>query len=299
MTVSGIDVASYQTTTYSTAGLAFVFAKATEGTSYVNPHYSGQVAHGRAAGLVVGHYHFADGGDAVAEAKHFLATVQLKRGDLIAYDWEDTRASQAERDAWIAYVRQHAPGYRIVLYCNLSFWKSRDTENNAADGLWIADPDAPAGHPRVTHAWVFHQYSETGGIDHNVASFATVAALRAWAGVAVPKPPIKPPTTPAKPPAAKPHVSLAHIIHAARTDPHAKQGHTTYAAEVRIVEAALRAEGLISAKYASDGSFGSLTVKGYGKWQAKLHYTGTAANGIPGHDSLVKLGAKHGFTVGA
>jgi hypothetical protein len=99
-------------------------------------------------------------------------------------------------------------------------------------------------------------------------------------------------TAPAKPP-AKPKVSLAHLIYAAKHDPAAAQGHTSYRAEVLLVEKALKAEGLLASQYV-DGSFGSLTVAAYAKWQRHLGYTGADANGTPGQTSLSKLGAKHG-----
>lgn len=191
---AGIDVASYQSTTYSTAGLSFVFAKATESTSYVNPHYAGQIAHGRAAGLVIGHYHFGHHGNGAAQADYFLAHADLKPGDIIAYDWEEGSTTQADRDEWMTRVKAKAPGHRVILYCNKDFWRSRDTESYAGDGLWIADPNSPAGKPGITHAWVFHQYSETGGMDHNVANFPSVAALRTWAaGSSAPAPTPTPP----------------------------------------------------------------------------------------------------------
>jgi hypothetical protein len=285
---AGIDVSSYQSTPFVTKGLSFAFVKATESTGYRNPHYEAQVAHARSAGLVVGHYHFAHGGNAVAQAEYFLAVAQLKAGDVIAYDWEEAHTSQADRDAWIKHVKANRPGHKVVVYCNKAFWKARDTENFAADGLWIADPDRPAGKPAIEHPWVFHQYSTAGGVDHDVANFPSVEALREWAGLDRPKPP-----------ATKPHVSLAHVIAAARTDPHATQGHQSHPNDVKPVEAALVAEKLLDAAHAHDGSFGSLTVHAYAKWQERLGFTGAAANGIPGHESLAKLGAKHGFTVGA
>lgn len=290
---AGIDVSSYQSTTYDTKGLSYVFVKATESTGYRNPRYDAQVAHARAAGVVVGHYHFAHHGNAEAQADFFLAVAQIKAGDVIAYDWEESHTTQADRDAWVKRVKDKRPGVKVVLYCNKAFWKGRDTENNAADGLWIADPDRPAGKPDIDHPWVFHQYSTAGGIDHDVANFPSVEALREWAGLEKPKPPVK------KPSVAKPHVSLAHVIAAARTDPHASQGHQSHPNDVKPVEAALVAEKLLDAAHAHDGSFGSLTVKAYAKWQAHLGFEGDAANGIPGHQSLVKLGEKHGFTVGA
>jgi peptidoglycan hydrolase-like protein with peptidoglycan-binding domain len=105
------------------------------------------------------------------------------------------------------------------------------------------------------------------------------------------------PVKPAKPPTpAKPRVSLAHVVYAARHDPAAAQGHTSHRAEVLLVEKALKAEGLLAAGYV-DGSFGSLTVDAYKAWQKRLGYTGTAADGIPGKTSLSKLAARHGFTV--
>jgi len=101
--------------------------------------------------------------------------------------------------------------------------------------------------------------------------------------------------TPAKP-STKPTVSLAHVVAAARKDPAAAQGHTTYKAEVLLVEKALATEKLLAALYV-DGSFGTKTLSAYASWQRKLGYTGSSADGIPGKTSLTRLGDKHGFTV--
>jgi hypothetical protein len=95
---------------------------------------------------------------------------------------------------------------------------------------------------------------------------------------------------------AKPKVSLAHVVYAAKHDPAAAQGHTSHKDEVLLVEKALKAEGLLASGYV-DGSFGSLTVSAYKAWQKRLGYTGSAADGIPGKTSLSKLAARHGFTV--
>lgn len=209
MSVLGVDVSSYQSETYSTAGLAFVFVKATESTNYTNPHYAGQVQHARAAGLVVGHYHFGRSGNGVTEADYFLSKISLKAGDILALDWEDSRMTQAERDAFIDRVKQRAPGHKVVLYCNVDFWTHVDTDNGGhADGIWIADPNHAAGKPAIKHAWTFDQYSFAGGIDKDVANFPSVAALRAWANPAAvaPKPVPKPTPAPVKPVAPVPTI---------------------------------------------------------------------------------------------
>ena len=106
-------------------------------------------------------------------------------------------------------------------------------------------------------------------------------------------------TQPSQPSPAKPKVSLAHVVYAARHDPAAAQGHTTHKAEVLTVERALKAEGLLPGQYV-DGSFGTKTVTAYARWQrspAGGGYTGNDADGIPGEKSLKLLAARHGFQV--
>lgn len=94
-------------------------------------------------------------------------------------------------------------------------------------------------------------------------------------------------------------VSLKAIRAAAQADPRRRQGGTTPGAadDVRLVEAALQREGLLSATWAGDGSFGSKTVSAYARWQRRCGYTGRDADGIPGGTTLSKLGARHGFKV--
>lgn len=94
-------------------------------------------------------------------------------------------------------------------------------------------------------------------------------------------------------------VRLAHIVAAARRDPPAPQGHSTYRDEVLVVERALHAEGLLPAQWV-DGSYGTKTVAAYAAWQrshAGGGYSGRDADGIPGQASLARLGARHGFAV--
>lgn len=98
-------------------------------------------------------------------------------------------------------------------------------------------------------------------------------------------------------PSSNPQVDLSRLVAAAKTDPGAVQGHVTYKAGVNLVEAALVAEGLLGRTYAGDGSYGSSTKDAYAKWQRRLGYSGTAADGVPGMTSLKKLGARHGFDV--
>lgn len=106
------------------------------------------------------------------------------------------------------------------------------------------------------------------------------------------------PVTP-KPTPSVPRVDLSRLITAAKTDPAAKQGHVTYMAGVNLVEAALVAEKLLAKTYAGDGSYGTTTKAAYQKWQRRLGYSGSDADGTPGKDSLTRLGKAHGFGVTA
>lgn len=109
----------------------------------------------------------------------------------------------------------------------------------------------------------------------------------------------KPPTKPIPLP-TRPKVDLSQLVAAARSNPKAQGTPVTYSG-VKTVEAALVNAGLLSKVY-SDGHYGTTTVEAYRKWQLKLYpgastQPGGAADGIPGQESLTKLGDKYGFTV--
>ncbi|MEU2439878.1 glycoside hydrolase family 25 protein [Streptomyces rubradiris] len=179
----GIDVSAFQSSSYATDGLSFVFIKATEGRSYVNPRLAAQTKRGRDAGLVVGFYHFLWPGHITAQAEYFLRHAPDRPGDVLAVDWENTgegtHASNAEKDRFIRRLKELRPDNRVVLYCNRHFWLNIDTTSYAGDGLWIADY-VTKGKPRIKAKWRFHQYTSEP-LDKNVARFADKDELRDWA----------------------------------------------------------------------------------------------------------------------
>ncbi|WP_055547501.1 glycoside hydrolase family 25 protein [Streptomyces sp. NBRC 110028] len=180
----GIDVSSHQSS-FDTDGLAFVFIKATEGRSYINPKQSSQASRARKAGCVVGFYHFLWPGNITAQARYFVEKCASEKHDLLAVDWETTgsgtRASNAEKDRFIREVKKLRPTHRVMLYCNRNFWLNHDTTSYAGDGLWIADY-VSAGKPRIKAKWRIHQYADRP-VDKNVADFSSKASLKTWATV--------------------------------------------------------------------------------------------------------------------
>ncbi|MEU7243412.1 peptidoglycan-binding domain-containing protein [Streptomyces sparsogenes] len=159
-----------------------------------------------------------------------------------------------------------------------------------------APPAYPGSSRRDRHTWAtkggHYCHANVPGNDHGDPGAISPAALFK----AAPKGGSSSPA-PSKPAPSTPTVDLSNLIDAARRDPKAAQGKASHPADVKPVEAALKAEGLLSASYAADGSFGSLTVAAYKAWQRRCGYSGSAADGIPGKASLEKLGAKHGFKV--
>ena len=102
---------------------------------------------------------------------------------------------------------------------------------------------------------------------------------------------------PSLPAPRPPEVSLSKLIKAAKTDP-TKSGTPVSYRGVAVVETALVDAGLL-AKTRSDGHWGTTTLTAYAKWQKSCGYSGLNADGIPGSNSLRKLGTKYGFRVDA
>lgn len=73
----GIDIASYQAgenlTEVHGEGFTFAYVKATQGTSYINPYYSGWAAN--PGGMTLIPYHYATTDDPTAQAAHFRSVV--------------------------------------------------------------------------------------------------------------------------------------------------------------------------------------------------------------------------------
>ena len=142
----GIDISHWQGdidwTQVRAAGKAFAFMKASEDIDYVDTTYGLNRARAKAAGFVIGAYHFAQPdpspGDAIAEADHFLATASIADGDLPpVLDLEKTGGlTPALLQAWardyLERIRERT-GVRGVVYTSPNFWN-----NNMAGTDWFA-----------------------------------------------------------------------------------------------------------------------------------------------------------------
>jgi GH25 family lysozyme M1 (1,4-beta-N-acetylmuramidase) len=185
--ISGVDVSAYQDPAYPLEGLDFVFVKATEGTSYVNPEQKAEAARAREAGLALGFYHFLHPGNIYAQASYFVEQCASLPGDMLVVDWETcengNHASNLEKDQFLALVKELRPQHhKVGLYCNTDYWLGVDQTSKCGDFLWIAAPGV--NPPPILHPWLFWQKGVRGGTDQDVCAMHSRAALRSWCGYA-------------------------------------------------------------------------------------------------------------------
>lgn len=185
MTVIGCDLYHGDTVPPNVVDLDFVFHKATQGTTIVDPAYEQRRAVLRPQVPVWGAYHFwASNGAPEWQAADFLYVAQPLSGDVLTLDfeddggpgWSDAQGMVNEANRFIATVRARAPINRLLVYCNESTLANYVERYGLTgfDGLWVAHPGAPPPPP-----WLFWQYA-SDTIDHDYGNFATVADLKAW-----------------------------------------------------------------------------------------------------------------------
>lgn len=180
-----IDVSHYQGSIdwkkVRESGVEFSFIKASESVGYVDPFYKENVRKAREAGVLVGSYHFARGGDPNKEADFFLSVVgDIQQGELLALDWEIEHASPS---AWCRAFLDRVEskvGFKPLLYTNEARVKSIDWSKVVAGdfGLWVAKYpwiDIGIAGTKPTSGqwafWVLWQFSSKGkvsGIKWNV-----------------------------------------------------------------------------------------------------------------------------------
>jgi lysozyme len=186
----GIDVSSYQPVLTSAAldGLAFAFAKATDGPG-TDPRFAANWPAMKERGIHRGAYHelWSPGSSpASVQAAHFLSVVRaagLERGDMLAVSASDyPGVTGAEVKAWCDIVHAAEPECPVLVYSDLSALPSLSACTDYP--LWVAHPsdDAPAD-VRPWGTWRFWQWgaNEVAGTATDRDAFnGTASALQGW-----------------------------------------------------------------------------------------------------------------------
>jgi lysozyme len=177
----GIDVSHHQNqagpidwNAVRGAGVEFVFVKVSDGLGY-DAYASSNISHARAAGLMVGGYHYlrnTSPGD--QQASVFLARAPLQPGDLLpVLDFEVEIKSAVAKAAYVAKARHWMTrvsgaigGRAPFLYTRRSIMSQLGNPADLArHPLWLARySKTPPQLPHGATEYIIWQYSEKGSV---------------------------------------------------------------------------------------------------------------------------------------
>lgn len=180
----GIDVSQYQgSINWSEVPEPIAIVKMSGGDAglYYDANASKNYYGAKAAGKVVGMYHFAGGTSAVTEADYFVkACSPLDQNDVLIIDWE---VSSGDPVGWVnTFVTEVHSKTTVwpLVYMNLATLNAYDWSSVLKNcGLWIADWSvSPNQEIATTHVYVAQQYSDKG----SVPGIVGYVDLDAWFG---------------------------------------------------------------------------------------------------------------------
>lgn len=177
--IHGIDVSRYQKRINwpmvkqmkdGNVQIGFVFIKATEGTNLTDEQFARNWKKSRENNLVRGAYHyFIASRSGVAQARNFMAKVDLQPGDLPpvidveSLNGTDANTLQNNVAEFLTVVEEHY-GVKPIIYSNATFYNNY-LQNRFSDyPLWVAHY-FERRQPRVSASWQFWQHNEAGHVN--------------------------------------------------------------------------------------------------------------------------------------
>ena len=179
--MNGIDVSTYQgKIDFAQVKIyaGFVYAKATEGATYVDDQFRANHDGCKAAGIPFAPYHFFHfGQDPVAQAAHFLATIDGYEGTLLPMVDVESGGQDGVTNLptlitglsmFLTAIEKTLGGKRCIIYSDYGDWNGLMQGTDAFSGhpFWVAEynaqpaPSLPAGFT----SWVIWQYSSGGKV---------------------------------------------------------------------------------------------------------------------------------------
>lgn len=183
MALNGIDISNYQAgINLSVVPCDFVICKATEGTYYVNPDCDRAYQQAKANGKLLGVYHYANGGNAVAEADYFLNNIQGYIGEaILCLDWEwQSNAlcgTGGPARTWISNWCKRIverTGVKPLIYASASLYN--EVSGIGDYGLWIAQYANNNATGYQEHPW------NEGAYDCAIRQYSSCGALSGYGG---------------------------------------------------------------------------------------------------------------------
>lgn len=183
-----VDVASHQKGIVTgSLDCDAVICKATEGTGYVNPYCDEHYQSAKAAGKLLGVYHYASGGNPEAEAEFFINNVQgYLHEAILVLDWESGDNAAWGDSSWVARFCAHIvalTGINPVIYVQRS--AANQCTGLGDYGIWLAEylDYALRGwgdyvEPNYSGDYAMHQFTSSG----NIAGWGDVLDLSLFFG---------------------------------------------------------------------------------------------------------------------
>lgn len=212
MTLKAIDVASYQAVSVvKNTDADIVIVKTTEGIGYVNPLADAQYQTAKGRGKLLGFYHYASGGDPVAEANYFYNNSKNYFKEAVpVLDWESGGNRAWGNGTWAkAFIdRIHTLSGVWCLFYTGSDGVKHNGLLTGLSGLWFASyPDnrnnwTVPNFPYSIVPWkslTGWQFSSSGGVLDRSIFYLDAKAWRAIAnpaGKAIVATPAKPVAAP-------------------------------------------------------------------------------------------------------
>lgn len=228
MSLKAIDISSHNPVSEAANSTAqAVIVKGTQGTYYVNPSGDAQYQLAKKNGKLLGFYHYAGGGDPVAEADYFYKNCKNYFYEAIpCLDWESYQnAAWGDKNWCTKFVNRihDLTGVWCLLYTGLDGIQ-QNTALKDKCGLWFA------GYPTNAASWTvpnfpynvspwkavtIWQFTSGGGLDRNIAYLDKTS----WGKIANPKGSSKPNPTPApKPPVSSGYSTKGKTLEQMATD---------------------------------------------------------------------------------
>ena len=212
-TLNGVDEASYQSDIDASrlATTDFVIVKFTQGTGYLNPYADRQYSTAKAAGKLMGAYHYAEGKDPEEEAQHFVSSLGNRVGDcILALDWEGSQNQLFGTGKDVAWCKAFLDsvydltGVRPLIYMSKSVCRKYNWSSVAANyPLWCAQYKSNSITDYQSNPWTdsnsfgawerdtIRQYSSHGriaGYDANIDLDLAYMTADQWKALAAGKP---------------------------------------------------------------------------------------------------------------
>jgi lysozyme len=290
--VQGVDVSEDQLTIdwpqVKAAGIAFAFARVSDGTQHPDATFPVNWAGIKANGLVRGVYqYFRASEDPVAQADLLVASAgTFAPGDLIACDVETMDGVSAAQllsnlAAWCGEIKAKA-GRSPLIYCGEGFWDPLGGNFSGQD-LWVASwfaetPSIPTGWT----TWKFWQYTDQG----SVPGIPARVDRDVWNGTLAQLVAYSPPANPGAPVATTAPATTAPVDTAAAGKPLLARG--TSGEAVKQLQELLIAKGFDPGPV--DGIFGPLTQAAVEAYQTDRQLE---VDGIVGPQTWGSLDAPH------